>query len=73
VATLASPRSLLIFQGLRDTLFPTQAAARALDRVRQGFERAGHPDRFVGKMFDVPHTFDPAMQSEAFRWLDDSL
>jgi dienelactone hydrolase len=73
VATLACPRSLLIYQGLRDTLFPTEASARALERVRQGFKLAGHPERFVGKMFDVPHTFNPAMQDEAFRWLDESL
>jgi dienelactone hydrolase len=69
VAALACPRPLLVLQGRRDRLFPPQGMERALDHVA-AYQKARVPERFRGRMFEVPHRLDRAMQEEAFAWFD---
>ena len=70
VATLACPRALLVMQGRQDRLFPPDGMQRALDHLAAAYTKAGQAERFMGRMYDVPHQFNPAMQEEAFAWLD---
>jgi hypothetical protein len=34
------------------------------------YAKAGMPDRFRAAFHDVPHSFGPEMQEEAFAWLE---
>jgi dienelactone hydrolase len=70
VASLTCPRGLLVMQGKQDRLFPPEGQQRALDHVSAVYAKAGHAERFAGRMFDVPHQFNLEMQEEAFAWLD---
>jgi hypothetical protein len=70
VSALTCPRPLLVMQGSRDRLFPPEGMERALDHVGAVYQKAGVPERFRGRTFDVPHQFNQAMQEEAFAWLD---
>ncbi|HEU5318573.1 MAG TPA: alpha/beta hydrolase family protein [Chloroflexota bacterium] len=70
VASLACPRALLVQQGRQDRLFPPDGQQRALDHVGAAYAKAGFPDRFAGRMYDVPHQFNLEMQADAFAWLD---
>ena len=63
-------RALLVMQGSRDRLFPPDGMRRALDRLGAAYAKAGHGERFRGRMIDVPHQFNLEMQEEAFQWLD---
>jgi hypothetical protein len=70
VAALACPRALMVMQGRQDRLFPPDGMQRALDHLGAAYAKAGCAGRFSGRMFDVPHQFNQAMQEEAFVWLD---
>lgn len=72
-AALVAPGALLVQQCARDTLFPMDGMRAAVERLRAIYARAGHPDRFRGAFHDVPHSFTPAMQDEAFAWLERSV
>jgi dienelactone hydrolase len=67
---LTCPRPLLVMQGRYDALFPIDSMERALASVGAAYAKAGVAERFQGKIFDVPHQFNPSMQDEAFAWLD---
>lgn len=70
VATLTCPRALMVMQGRQDRLFPPDGMQRAIDHLGAAYAKAGVGERFQGRMFDVPHQFNLAMQDEAFDWLD---
>jgi hypothetical protein len=42
----------------------------AVDRLTRIYAKAGIPERFRGTFYDDTHSFRPAMQDEAFDWLD---
>jgi dienelactone hydrolase len=70
VAALHAPGALLVQQCRRDALFPVEAMQGALTRLEQLYAKAGMKERFRGSFHDVPHSFLPAMQAEAFDWLE---
>jgi hypothetical protein len=70
VVSLTCPRALMVQQGKQDRLFPPDGQQRALDHVAAVYAKAGHADRFAGRMYDVPHQFNLDMQADAFAWLD---
>jgi acetyl esterase/lipase len=70
VGSLACPRALLVQQGSQDRLFPLAGMERAIARIAAVYDKAGMAGRFTGRIYDVPHRFDRAMQDEAFDWLD---
>jgi hypothetical protein len=70
VAALTAPGALLVQQCSRDTLYPTAAMAKAVDKLRRIYAKAGIPERFRGTFHDEPHSFRPAMQDEAVEWLE---
>ncbi|MFM8336977.1 MAG: alpha/beta hydrolase family protein, partial [Opitutaceae bacterium] len=70
VAALHAPGALLVQQCRRDHLFPLPGMEAAVGKIGRVYAKAGVPERFRGSFHDVPHSFLPTMQEEAFAWLD---
>lgn len=70
VAGLAAPGPLLVQQCQRDLLYPMSGMRAAVEKLQRIYAKAGIPERFRGSFYDVPHSFLPDMQEEAFAWLD---
>lgn len=68
-AALTAPGALLVQQAARDTLFPVEGMRAAVEKLERIYAKAGIPDRFRGAFYDEPHSFSPAMQADAFAWL----
>ncbi len=69
-AGLHAPGALLVQQCRRDTLYTTAGMQAAVDKLARIYAKAGLPEKFRGTFHDLPHSFTPAMQDEAFDWLD---
>lgn len=69
-AALHAPGALLVQQCRRDTLYPMAGMQGAVDKLTRIYAKAGMPERFRGTFYDDTHSFRPAMQEEAFDWLD---
>ena len=69
-AALHAPGALLVLQCLRDSLYPVAGMKGSVEKLGKIYAKAGIPDRFKGNFYDVPHSFTPVMQEEAFAWLD---
>ena len=70
LAALTIPGALLVQQCSRDRLYTIEAMKGAVAKLGRIYTKAGMPDRFKGSFHDVPHSFNPAMQEEAFAWLE---
>jgi hypothetical protein len=42
----------------------------AVGQLTSIFKKAGVEERFRGTFYDVPHSFGPKMQEEAFSWIE---
>ncbi len=69
-AGLHAPGALLVQQCRRDTLFPLAGMAGAVAKLEKIYAKAGVPERFRGSFHDIPHSFPPTLQDEAFDWLE---
>lgn len=69
-AALHAPGALLVQQCRRDALYPMAGMQGAVDKIARVYAKAGIPERFRGTFYDDTHSFRPAMQDEAFDWLD---
>ncbi|HYI97577.1 MAG TPA: hypothetical protein VEX68_28825 [Bryobacteraceae bacterium] len=67
---LHAPGALLVQQCSRDRLYPMSAMKQSVEKLSSIYGKAGIPDRFRGTFHDVPHSFTPAMQEEAFAWIE---
>lgn len=67
---LHAPGALLVQQCARDALYPMSAMQGAIAKLEKIYKKAGVPDRFRGTFHDVPHSFTPPMQEEAFAWIE---
>ncbi len=70
VASIACPKSMLFYNGLKDGLFPVEGVRDAYRTMQGVWDSQGAGNRLVTKLWDVPHLFNAAMQDEAFQWLD---
>ncbi|OHB80673.1 MAG: hypothetical protein A2W31_12755 [Planctomycetes bacterium RBG_16_64_10] len=73
LAGLHWPGTLMTINGLKDELYPLEAAQGAIDKVRRIFAKAGSPEHYEAVFFDGPHEFNLAMQQRAFDWLSRAL
>ncbi len=73
VATLACPKPMLFFAGEQDLLFPVPSVKEAFGKMRQVWESQDAGEKLVARLLPVEHTFNAAMQNEAFGWLDRHL
>ncbi len=70
VASIACPKPVVFFNGRQDRLFPVAGVEAAYAKMRRVWSAQGKADQLVTRLWDVPHTFNAAMQDEAFAWLD---
>ena len=70
IASLTAPGALLIQQCDRDQLYPVAGMKGSVEKLEKVYRKAGIPERFKGSFYDVPHSFTPQMQEEAFAWFD---
>ncbi|MGE5644648.1 MAG: dienelactone hydrolase family protein [Acidobacteriota bacterium] len=69
-AGLMAPNALLVQQCSRDILYPEEGMQSSVKKLLGIWTKAGASERFRGVFHDVPHSFSPAMQEEAFQWLE---
>lgn len=67
IVASAAPTPLLVQFAARDALFPADGMDRAREVLSAGY--ADVPHAFTGTVHDAPHSFDLAMQREAFDWI----
>jgi dienelactone hydrolase len=70
LAALIAPRSLLVMNGSKDTLFPPAGVDKAFQKIAACYQKAGVPERQRCRLYDVPHEFNREMQAEAWSWLE---
>jgi len=73
VASIACPKPMMFQSGRQDKLFPLAAINEAYAKMREVWESRQAGDKLETRIYDVPHLFDPAMQEDAFEWLDRQL
>lgn len=73
VALLHAPKPLLVQQCQQDRLFPLAGMRASLERIADGYAKAGAKDRFTGRFYDEPHIFTRRMQDDAIDWMDRHL
>ena len=66
---LTAPGALLVQQCGRDQLYPMEGMKGAVEKLSKIYAKAGIPERFKGTFYNVPHSFSPDMQEEAFTWI----
>ncbi|MBM3734312.1 MAG: hypothetical protein FJW39_00875 [Acidobacteria bacterium] len=69
-AAMIAPGALLVQQCSRDQLFPMAGMKGSVERLTEIYKKAKLPERFRGTFYDVPHSFRPEMQEEAFAWIE---
>lgn len=70
VASIACPKPLMFCNGNADKLFPLHSIEEAFATMRKVWDSQKAGDKLVTKLYDSPHEFNLAMQSDAFKWLD---
>jgi hypothetical protein len=73
VASLACPKSMLFYNGLKDTLFPVPSVRDAYAKMHWVWASQHVEDRLETRLWDVPHVFNEEMQRAAFAWLDQAI
>lgn len=69
VASLAMPRPVLFFNGLKDGLFDPDGVKASFAKLNACYAKAGVPDHCRTRLYDTPHEFNVEMQAEAWAWL----
>ena len=70
LSALIAPRSVLVMNGSKDTLFPPAGVEKAFQKIAACYQKAGVPERQRCRLYNVPHEFNREMQAEAWSWLE---
>ncbi|MFM8469325.1 MAG: hypothetical protein ACKODH_05055 [Limisphaerales bacterium] len=73
ILALRAPAATMVLNDRDDHLFTLAQMKRADRMIADTFERAGAAANSRCEFYDGPHTFDLAMQEDAFTWLDAQL
>lgn len=73
VVSMMAPKPLLVQQCSQDRLFPLEGMQASVEKIAAVYAKAGVPERFQGKFYDVPHRFSLAMQDDACAFFDRNL
>ncbi len=68
IVGISAPSALLVQQCRRDKLYPAAAMESSVGKLSRIYAKAGAGERFRAAFHDVPHSFTPQMQDEAFSW-----
>jgi dienelactone hydrolase len=69
VAALAMPAALLVINGSRDRLFDLDGVRACFAKLAACYQKAGFGEKVRTRLYDTPHEFNAAMQTEAWDWL----
>jgi hypothetical protein len=50
-------------------LFDLDGVRACFDKLRTCYRKAGVEEKFRARLYDTPHEFNAAMQTEAWAWL----
>ena len=73
VASIACPKPMLFFNGLRDKLFPPAGAEDAYHILQEVWESQNAADHLITRFWDSPHFFSQAMQDATLEFFDREL
>ncbi len=73
IASLASPKPMLFFNGITDKLFPIEAVNEAYHTMRSVWESQSSSDQLVTKLWEAPHICNKSMQEEIIQFFRDAL
>lgn len=68
VASLAMPAALLVINGSKDGLFELDGVKACFEKLAACYRKAGAADKVRTSLYDTPHEFNAAMQTEAWDW-----
>ena len=60
----------LVINGAQDALFQQDGVKASFEKLHACYCKAGVPDRCRTRLYDSPHEFNEAMQTEAWDWLN---
>jgi len=60
----------MIINCKKDLLYSMDAMEAAAGKVAEIYKKAGAPDHFAARWYDVPHSLNVEMQDEAIKWLE---
>ena len=69
VVSIGMPAAFFAQECARDELFTYEGMQSACNKIERNYAKAGLPERFQSRFYDVPHQFNRAMQQDAFDWL----
>jgi dienelactone hydrolase len=70
IASLAAPDTAVFVQNCaQDRLFTRAGMDAAAAKIGAVYQALMHQERFLARLYDVPHQFNVQMQQEAFDWL----
>jgi len=73
VISMMAPKPLMVQQCNQDRLFTLDGMKESVEKIATVYAKAGVKDKFQGRFYDAPHTFNKTMQDEAFEWFDKVL
>jgi len=73
IASIACPKPMLFFNGLKDDLFPVSSVEHAYEKMYKIWKSQNADPLLYTKLWDTEHTFNLEMQEEVFLWLKENL
>jgi dienelactone hydrolase len=73
VVALRAPKPLMVLQCREDALYPPGGMEESVKKIAAIYAKAGAAGAFTARFYDLPHTFNVAMQEDAFAWFDRHL
>ncbi len=70
VVALRAPKPLMVQQCRRDGLFPPEGMTESVEKLAAIYRKAGAPNAFAPRWYDLGHILNVEMQDEAFSWFD---
>ena len=73
IMALRVPSPLLVQYDEEDEMFAPEGQTEAHRKISRIYEKAGHPESYLGRFYPGGHKFDVTMQEDAFAWLEQVL
>jgi dienelactone hydrolase len=69
IASVAMPTPMLVINGSQDGLFDLDGVKASFAKLNACYAKAGVPNHCQTRLYETPHEFNAAMQTEAWAWL----